>query len=110
MASNLGLNAIRARKRRARYELEAGNQALERQTETDPEDAVSAAEEQARVRAALAQMDERQARLLLLRYSGLDYRELAAALGVAPGSIGNLLLRAEREFESKYQDGGSYAH
>ncbi len=110
VASNLGLNALRARKRRARHELEAGQEALQRQAEADPVDALSAAEEQARVRATLAQMDERQATLLLLRYSGLDYRELATVMRVAPGSIGNLLLRAEREFEKKYRDGGPYAH
>ncbi len=110
VASNLGLNALRARKRRTQHELEAGQEALRRQAEADPVDELSAAEEQARVRATLAQMDERQARLLLLRYSGLDYRELAAAIGVSPGSIGNLLLRAEREFEKRYRDGGPYAH
>ncbi len=110
VASNLGLNALRARKRRAQHEMQAGKQALQRQAENDPLDALSAAEEQARVRATLAQMDQRQAQLLLLRYSGLDYRELAAAIGVAPGSIGNLLLRAEREFEKKYRQEGPYAH
>ncbi|MBI1879826.1 MAG: RNA polymerase subunit sigma, partial [Chloroflexi bacterium] len=35
--------------------------------------------------------------------TGLSYVELAAALDVAPGSIGSLLTRAERVFRDKYQ-------
>src|SRR5512143_140799 len=38
VASNLGLNALRARKRRVQHELEAGRQALERQAGSDPVD------------------------------------------------------------------------
>lgn len=48
-------------------------------------------------------MKERSAEMLLLRYSGLAYAEMAAALAVAPGSVGALLARAEREFEAKYR-------
>ncbi|MEM7346205.1 MAG: sigma factor-like helix-turn-helix DNA-binding protein [Chloroflexota bacterium] len=47
-------------------------------------------------------MKPREAKLLLLRHSGLSYKELAATLNVAPGSIGSLLTRAERKFSKKY--------
>jgi RNA polymerase sigma-70 factor (ECF subfamily) len=55
------------------------------------------------VRKALAALSERQMQLLVLRQAGLSYRELALALGVAPGSIGTLLARAEAAFESAYR-------
>ncbi|MGB8647566.1 MAG: sigma-70 family RNA polymerase sigma factor [Anaerolineae bacterium] len=103
VATNLGLNTLRARKRRMRYELEAGQDALTSQEAEDPVDALSTGETRERVRRVLAGMDERQAQLLLLRHSGLDYAELAAALGVSPNSIGTLLVRAEREFEKRYK-------
>ncbi len=105
VATNLGLNTLRSQKRRTRYELEAGEDVLRRQANEDPVDSLSADEERERVRRVLAGMDERQARLLLLRHSGLDYVELAAALGVSPNSIGTLLVRAEREFEKRYKSG-----
>jgi RNA polymerase sigma-70 factor (ECF subfamily) len=41
--------------------------------------------------------------LLVMRYSGLSYKEIARALKLAPTSIGPLLLRAEREFEKQYR-------
>ena len=51
----------------------------------------------------LAGMDERQARLLLLRHSGFSYQEIAAALDLNPASVGTLLARAEQTFSEKYQ-------
>jgi RNA polymerase sigma-70 factor (ECF subfamily) len=55
------------------------------------------------VRLVLAQMKPRSAQLLVLRHSGFSYAEIAAALGVAPGSVGVLLARAEKEFEERYK-------
>ncbi len=59
-------------------------------------------EEQAEVRQALARLPERQRLCLLLRHSGYSYAEIAAVLGVAPGSVGTLLARAERAFRGSY--------
>jgi RNA polymerase sigma-70 factor (ECF subfamily) len=50
----------------------------------------------------LIQLKPRDAKLLLLRYSGLSYKELAVALNLSPGSIGSLLTRAERAFAKEY--------
>ena len=47
-------------------------------------------------------MKPRPAQALLLRHSGLSYAEIAAAIGVAPGSVGTVLARAESEFEDQY--------
>jgi RNA polymerase sigma-70 factor (ECF subfamily) len=48
-------------------------------------------------------MKPREAQLLLLRSSGLAYREVAQTLGIQPGSVGTLLARAEAEFERRFR-------
>jgi RNA polymerase sigma-70 factor (ECF subfamily) len=102
VAMRLGYNALRAARRRERYELEAGHEALELNDAPEPSQAVEARQERRRVREILSQMKDRDAQLLLLRHSGFSYREIAGILGVAPGSVGTLLARAEAEFEQRY--------
>ncbi|MGH2522774.1 MAG: sigma-70 family RNA polymerase sigma factor [Anaerolineales bacterium] len=99
VAMRLGYNALRGAKRRVRYEEQAGRDALERDAPPDPAHEVAQRQERERVRQMLRQMPEREAQLLILRHSGLSYKEVAAALGVAPASVGTLLARAEAEFE-----------
>jgi len=106
VATNLGLNALRGRKRRQRYETEAGKGFLEAATARNPTTEVEGAEARIRVRQALSQMKAPSARLLTLRYSGLSYAEVATALGISPKSVGTLLARAEREFERRYRPEG----
>ena len=60
-------------------------------------------ERRERVRTVLGAMKPRDAELLLLRSSGMSYREVAQALGIQAGSVGTLLARAEREFERRYR-------
>jgi len=103
VATNLGLESIRGFKRREYYELAAGKDALGAAPETRPAELLRQAEERRLVRLALARMDKRQAELLVMRYSGMAYKEIAAALGLSPASIGPLLLRAERQFEKRYR-------
>ena len=103
VATNLGLRSIRSYKRRERYEIEAGRFALDEAPETRPVELQAQAEEQDLARLALAEMNERQSQLLMLRYSGLSYKEIAGILGLSPTSIGPLLVRAEREFEECYR-------
>ena len=103
VATRLGLNHLRSTARRDRYEQEA---LAERLTQSGPagmDDEVEERQERARVRAVLTQMDERQARLLLMRHAGFSYQEIGAALGLNPSSIGTLLNRAEQTFEKQYQ-------
>ena len=69
----------------------------------DPAQQVEKTQDRQQVRMALARMKPRSARLLLLRHSGLSYAEIAAALEIAPGSVGTLLARAEDEFEREYR-------
>jgi RNA polymerase sigma-70 factor (ECF subfamily) len=101
VATNLGLHSIRSWKRRERYETTAGKISLNDDPPTEM--LVQQEEEHRLVRLALAQMNERQSQLLILRYSGLGYKEIAKALNFAPSSIGPLLVRAEREFEKRYR-------
>lgn len=103
VATNLGLQSIRSWKRRERYEMAAGTYALEETREDGPAEIMERSEENRLARLALAKMSERQSQLLILRYSGLSYREIADALDLSPTSVGPLLLRAEREFEKHYR-------
>ncbi|HJW90888.1 MAG TPA: sigma-70 family RNA polymerase sigma factor [Anaerolineales bacterium] len=103
VAMNLGFNALRARKRRARYEEQAGRLESTSAANSDPAETTERTDQRARVRAVLAQMQPRAAQMLILRFSGFSYAEIAAAIGVAPASIGTLLARAEGEFEKTYQ-------
>jgi RNA polymerase sigma-70 factor (ECF subfamily) len=103
VATNLGLNALRARKRRQRHEEEAGALRLQRRDVLSPSEEVERRETRERVRHILAQMRPRAARMLILRYADYAYAEIADMVGVAPGSVGTLLARAERDFERRYR-------
>ena len=100
--SNLanGYNALRAAKRRTYHEERAADHTSGM---ADPVQEAEHSEERDRVRAALNRMPERQAQLLILRYSGLSYNELAAAVGCSPNSVGTLLARAEETFERLFE-------
>jgi RNA polymerase sigma-70 factor (ECF subfamily) len=102
VATNRGLNALRARERRARYEQKAGRLTLEEDKPEDPANVLERKQEQAQVRITLGLMKPRSAQLLILRHSGLSYAEIASAIEVSPNSVGTLLARAEREFEEQY--------
>lgn len=94
-AAHTALNWIRSRDRRAKRETA---NAHERDVAVDPAQQAEASETRAEVRAALARLDERSASLLALRYGGLSYEEIAAALGLRRSSIGTFLARAEDAF------------
>jgi RNA polymerase sigma-70 factor (ECF subfamily) len=102
VAMRLGYNALRAARRRERYELQAGVEALETNGSPDPSHSLEQQQERARVREVLSRMNDRNAQLLVLRHSGFSYREIAGILGIAPGSVGTLLARAEAEFQQGY--------
>jgi RNA polymerase sigma-70 factor (ECF subfamily) len=103
VATNLGLNALRARKRRQSYEAHASQLDLLEGHSGDPAEEVERLQEGSGVRHTLAQMKPRSAQLLLLRHSGFSYAEIATSLGIASASVGVLLARAEMEFEERYR-------
>jgi RNA polymerase sigma-70 factor, ECF subfamily len=106
VTTNLAYNALRSRgRRRLREERASAVRAAAEAESVDQavsDDSAAAADTAVKVRAVLARLAERQVQLLLLRQAGLSYAGLAGALGVAPGSIGTLLARAERAFRDLY--------
>ena len=70
----------------------------------DPAGLVEAAETREEVRRALARMPARAATILVLRYSGLSYVEVATALGVPTNQVGTLLRRAEASLRKELHD------
>lgn len=101
VATNLAYNAVRARRRRQMKEKRPPTATT---SEANPAEQVMQADTSRRVREVLASLPERQVQLLLLRHAGLSYEELATTLGVAPGSVGTLLARAERAFQQRYTE------
>lgn len=100
VATNTGYNAIRGRQR-----------LWQRNTELvpDPQGSPAAEKEAERremetaVRQALAQLQPRQVQLLLMRQMDFSYADCAAAVGIAPGSVGTLLARAAKAFREAYE-------
>ena len=99
-ATNLGIDALRASSRRRQYEA-AGGSRDEGKVGSPLEDLLRE-EKCRRVRAVLSSIKPAQAQLLILRSSGLSYKELADALNVKMSSIGTMLNRAEEEFRNRY--------
>jgi RNA polymerase sigma-70 factor (ECF subfamily) len=100
-ATNLGIDALRASRRRRQYEEAAGGVRNESGS-GGPLDELLRDEQSRRVRAVLASIKPASAQLLMLRTSGLSYKELAAALDVKMSGIGTMLNRAEEEFRNRY--------
>lgn len=90
-AAHAALNVLRGERRRRRRELAQEEPA----PVADPELEVVEAERRRAVRRALAGLPEPAATVLALRYSGLSYAEVAAAMGVGIGQVGTRLRRAE---------------
>ncbi|HEV3232004.1 MAG TPA: sigma-70 family RNA polymerase sigma factor [Candidatus Dormibacteraeota bacterium] len=98
-ASHAALNRLRDNRRRERRELR--NAALEAEVVGDPGQEVERAEDRQRVRAAMRRLPPKSASVLSLRYAGLSYAEVAAALGVGVGQVGTLLRRAEARLKAE---------
>jgi RNA polymerase sigma-70 factor (ECF subfamily) len=103
VAVNTGYNTLRSQQRRNIWQDRLGWLWPSETQSPDPAIVAEGHDEQAKVRLVLAQMKPRDVKLLLLRHSGLSYKELAVVLNVATGSIGSLLTRAERAFAKKYR-------
>ena len=101
---NLCLNRARGNGRRQLREVAATVEARVRGEggAADPAAEAIRREQRAQVRRALADLPERSRVILLLRQAGLSYAEIAETVGVAPGSVGTLLARAEERFRERY--------
>lgn len=74
-----------------------------------PDRSLERAEERDLASAALHTLSPRDREVLLMRYSGFSYREIAEALEMAEGSVGTTLARAERRFEAAVRRAGEAA-
>jgi RNA polymerase sigma factor (sigma-70 family) len=93
-AVHSALNGIRGERRRAQRETANAVDPVQAPV-PNPERLVVEAESRREVRRALRKLPQRTAALLMLRYSGLSYAEVATALGMKVGNVGTLLRRAE---------------
>jgi RNA polymerase sigma factor (sigma-70 family) len=101
-ATNLGIDGLRSSARRGRYEEAASSDRQRNSSPEGPLDDLIVEERRSRVRAVLASIKPTQAQLLILRASGLSYKELAEILDVKQSGIGTMLNRAEAEFRQCY--------
>lgn len=63
-----------------------------------PERHLDRVEDRARAREALERIPSRDREILLMRYEGFSYKEIARAVDVSHTSVGTLLARAEERF------------
>src|SRR5579872_191466 len=94
-----------ARNRMARYERRFA-EALDEESdslrhEATPERAVLQKEKFQRVRDAMKTLSEPERECLLLRASGLRYREIAEAMGIATSTVGDTVGRAIKKLAEK---------
>lgn len=101
VATNMGYNHIRGRKR----QWQRNTVLVPDATDALPDPAERAAQQETRlrVRQALSQLPQRDTQLLLLRQMGFSYAELAEACEIAPGSVGTMLSRAAEAFRKVYE-------
>jgi len=103
VASNAGFNALRSRQRfhnrllrwvRLEWALQQSSPSAadEAERRTDAE----------LVRQALSSLPERDRTVLILRYSGVSYAEIAVAVGIKPSSVGTILVRAEHALRGRF--------
>jgi RNA polymerase sigma-70 factor (ECF subfamily) len=69
-----------------------------------PERRMERMEDRDRVRSALEELPSRDREILLMRYEGFSYKDVAEAVGVAATSVGTLLARAERRLAAALTD------
>lgn len=103
VAVNESYNILRSQRRRTGWQEKFVRLWPFSHTPPDPAALAESQDTQIRVRQILAEMRPREAKLLLLRHSGLSYKELALVLNLAPGSVGTLLTQAKRSFAEKYR-------
>jgi len=104
VASRAGFNSLRSR-RRMRDRLMRWAR-LERPLQETALSAASELEERQDadlVRQVLAGLRERDRTVLILRYSGVSYAEIAEAIGVKPHSVGTILVRAEQALRTRHE-------
>ena len=99
-ATHTSLNILRSRRRRVAREVSV----LESHESPDAGALAIALVEQQRVRDALANLPRKQAVVLVLRYSGFSYADIAETTQLSPSSVGTTLRRAEAALRKELSD------
>jgi RNA polymerase sigma-70 factor, ECF subfamily len=102
VANNLVRDEARKDSRRRRHLTMLYEEEKERTVEPE-ESAMERAQDAAMARAAVDGLVERDRLALLMKEEGLDYSEIASALGMSVGSIGTTLARARRRLVEQYE-------
>ncbi|WP_371320234.1 sigma-70 family RNA polymerase sigma factor [Chengkuizengella axinellae] len=103
-ATYASYNHIRSEKREAER-IKKESTSIE-ETITSSEDQFLHKDEVSNVQAILETMDDRERNLLLMKYSGFSYKEVANTLGITQTSVGKLLSRARNKFSELYKQKG----
>jgi RNA polymerase sigma-70 factor (ECF subfamily) len=102
VANNLVRDDARKDARRRRHLELLREQTRDDRVEPEPT-TLERAQEAAMARKAIDALAERDRLALLMREEGLDYDEIAEALGLSVGSIGTTLARARRRLVEQYE-------
>ena len=102
VANNLVRDEARKDARRRRHLQLLREQQRDEAVEPEPT-SLERAQEAALARRAVDALVERDRLALLMREEGLDYHEIAAALGLSVGSVGTTLSRARRRLVEAYE-------
>lgn len=103
VATNLVRDEARKDSRRRRH-LELLRAEAEAESIVEPPvTAQERAEDRAMARKAIEALTERDREALLMREEGLDYEEIATALGLSTASVGTTLSRARRRLVEAYE-------
>jgi RNA polymerase sigma-70 factor (ECF subfamily) len=100
-ATHSALNVLRSRRRRVAREVSV---AEPQQSAPDAAEQVISLDEQQRVRDALANLPRKQAVVLVLRYSGFSYADIAETTELTRSSVGTTLRRAEAALRKELSD------
>jgi RNA polymerase sigma factor (sigma-70 family) len=107
-AVHRALNLLRSRRRRVALEVREhrlGDRSRDAgEWAADPTSIVDREYSRALVREAMLRLNERDAALLALRYTGSSYRDIAEALSLDVNQVGTRLVRAERALRKEIED------
>ena len=103
VATNLVRDEARRDERRRRHLQLLADEARDAERDDPGPTSLERAQEAAIARQALDALAERDRNALLMREEGLDYHEIADALGLSPGSVGTTLARARRRLAEAYE-------
>lgn len=100
VAINTAYNHIRTEKRHQARK--AKQKAVEREESGSVDEAFMRREELGEVQKTLMRLSERDRNLLIMKFSGYSYQEIAESTGLEKTSIGALLARAKGRFKKMY--------